>query len=251
MSALRRIAASSVIPLVLLMTACAGMPGGDGVTTPEISAAVAAPDRTDADRQVDKRRNPEKLLAFAGVRPGMKVLEIGAGGGYTAELLARIVGPSGTVYAQHDVKETRATPIFNERAKKPVMKNVTLVTRPFDDPLPPEARNLDLITFLFAYHDTTFMAVDRAKMNKALFAALKPGGQLVVADHSAKAGDGIGVAKDLHRIEESVLRREIEAAGFRLVGESNFLRNPNDPRTERVFQSKVPVDEFVLRFVKP
>ena len=118
-------------------------------------------------------------------------------------------------------------------------------------PAAPDGRNLDLITFLFSYHDTTFMEVDRVKMNKALFAALKPGGHLIVADHSAQAGAGINVAKSLHRIEESVLKQEIEAAGFRLVAESNFLRNPEDPRTERVFQPKLPVDEFVVKFVKP
>jgi predicted methyltransferase len=95
------------------------------------------------------------------------------------------------------------------------------------------------------------MTVDRAKMNRALFAALKPGGVLVVADHAAKAGAGVGVAKSLHRIEEALLRREIEAAGFRLVEEGQFLRNSADPREEIVFRAKVPVDEFVLRFVRP
>ena len=131
------------------------------------------------------------------------------------------------------------------------MKNVVRVLREYDDPVPPEVRGLDLITFFFAYHDTAFMNVDRARMNRALFEALKPGGVLVVADHAAAPGAGVGVAKSLHRIEEALLRREIEAAGFRLEAEGQFLRHPEDPRDAVVFRPKVPVDEFVLRFVKP
>jgi predicted methyltransferase len=140
---------------------------------------------------------------------------------------------------------------FDIRAKKPVMQNVVHVVREFDDPIPPDVSNLDLITFFFAYHDITYMAVDRAVMNRKMFAALKPGGFLIITDHSAKPGEGISVAKTLHRIEEKTLREEIEAAGFRLVAEADFLRNAQDPREDKVFQPKIPVDEFVLKYQKP
>ena len=112
-------------------------------------------------------------------------------------------------------------------------------------------RDLDLITFFFYYHDTTYMAVDRAVMNRKLLAALKPGAFLVIADHSAKPGTGTSVGKSLHRIEESALKGEVEAAGFKLVAEADFLRHPEDPRDEPIFRPKVPVDEFVLKFQKP
>jgi predicted methyltransferase len=95
------------------------------------------------------------------------------------------------------------------------------------------------------------MEVDRAEMNKKMFAALKPGGFLVIADHSARPGDGTTVTKTLHRIEESTLRQEIEAAGFKLAGEADFLRNPADPRDAAVFRPQIPVDEFVLKYQKP
>jgi len=219
---------------------------------PDYRAIVASPDRGEADRDTDKRRKPEQFLAFIGARAGMKVLDMGAGGGYSTELLARVVGQSGVVYAQNPAPMyPRAKERFDERMKNPVMKNAVLALRNYDDPVPPEARGLDLVTFFFAYHDVTFMNVDRAKMNRALFEALKPGGFLVVADHSAKPGDGVNVARTLHRIEESVLRKEIEAAGFKLVAEDDFLRHPEDPRDAMVFRSAVPVDEFVLKFVKP
>ncbi len=220
---------------------------------PNYAAIVAAPDRSDADRETDKRRDPTQLLAFTGARPGMTVLDMGAGGGYSTELLARAVAPNGKVYAQDAGQYAdRATEKFEARAKSPAMKNVVRDVRPYDDPVPPGAHDLDLITFFFWYHDTTYMPdVDRAKMDKAMFAALKPGGMLVVADNSARPGDGISVGKTFHRIEEATLKQEVEAAGFKLVAEGNFLHHPEDPRDAPVFRPKVPVDEFVLKFQKP
>jgi predicted methyltransferase len=214
---------------------------------------VADPDRSDADRQTDQRRQPVSLLSFAGVRPGMKVLDMGAGGGYSTELLARVVGPDGVVYAQDSaaVIERNVKDKFDQRAAKPAMRNVVRVVRDYDDPIPPGLAPLDLITFLFAYHDTTYMPVDRAEMNKKLFAALKPGGMLLIADHAAKQGDGVAVGKTLHRIEETALRQEIEAAGFKLAAEADFVRHPEDPKDAAVFRSPVPVDEFVLKYQKP
>jgi predicted methyltransferase len=131
------------------------------------------------------------------------------------------------------------------------MANAAEVVLPFDNLSHPELRDLDLLTFLFGYHDTTFMAVDRPKMNKALFDALKPGGLLVVADHSARPEDGATVGKTLHRIAEKTLRDEIEAAGFVFVADADFLRHPEDTRTNIVFKNPTPNDEFVLKFRRP
>lgn len=232
---------------VSLLTGCAGTNGG---AKPDYAALVAAPDRSEADRKTDERRHPAKLLEFTGVRPGMRVLDMGAGAGYSTELLARAVAPGGAVYAQ-DGPGSRGAERLEARARGASMKNVVRLARPFDDPVPPELGGLDLVTFFFAYHDTAFMPVDRARMNRRLFEALKPGGRLVIADHSARAGDGTSVARSLHRIEEKVLRQELEAAGFRLVEEGYFLRNPADGRDVIVFKSPVPVDEFVLKFERP
>jgi predicted methyltransferase len=225
----------------------------DDAKAPDYQAIVAAPDRSDADRQTDQRRQPAKMLAFTGARPGMKVLDMEANAGYSTELLARAVAPDGVVYAQDsaEIIERFVKDKFDIRAQKPVMKNVVHVVRNFDDPVPPDVSGLDLITFFFAYHDVTYMPVDRAVMNKKMFAALKPGGFLVIADHSARPGDGTTVGKTLHRIEESTLRQEIETAGFKLVSEADFLRHPEDPRDAAVFHPPVPVDEFVLKYQKP
>jgi predicted methyltransferase len=251
----RRRPAQRIRRLVLASILAAGMwaPVTAQDAAPDYQAIVAAPDRSDADRQTDQRRNPARMLAFTGVKPGMKVLDMEANAGYSTELLARVVGGSGVVYAQDSAEmiERIVKDKFELRAQKPAMKNVLHVIRNFDDPIAPDAAGLDLITFFFAYHDTTYMAVDRAEMNRKLFAALKPGGLLVIADHSARAGDGTAVGKTLHRIEESALRQEIEAAGFKLTDEGNFLRHPEDPRDAPVFKPQVPVDEFVLKYQKP
>jgi predicted methyltransferase len=219
----------------------------------DYAAVVAAPDRTDADRQTDKRRDPLPLLVFAAPRPGMKVLDMGAGGGYSTELMARAVAPAGVVYGQNPAGQSeRAKARFEERTETPAGKNIVPLARPFDDPLPSDVHDLDLITFLFFYHDTTYMAVDRAEMNRKLYAALKPGGILVIADHSARSGDGTTVGKTLHRIEESALRREVETAGFKLVAEGDFWRHPEDTRDFSIQPPpNKPVDEFVLKFQKP
>jgi predicted methyltransferase len=166
--------------------------------------------------------------------------------------MARAVAPNGKVYAQNMPNLfPKAKANFDARMQSPAMKSVTPLFRPFDDPTPPKVRDLDLVTFFFFYHDVTYMEVDRAAMNKKLFSALKPGGVLVIADHSAAAGAGTGVGKTLHRIEEAALRREVEAAGFKLVGAADFLRQPSDKRDFSTTRRTGPVDEFVLKFQRP
>ena len=241
------------VTLVLSAVLIAGCATDSMQPPPDYQALVAGADRSDGDRATDVRRKPAQLLAFYDVRPGMTVLDLGASAGYNTELLARAVGPSGKVYAQNTrpILENLVKGRFDERLQKPAMKNVVHLVREFEDPVPADVRNLDLVTFNFTYHDTAHLGVDRARMNRAIFNALKPGGVYIVADHSGRPGTGVNEAKTLHRIEEAVVRREVEAAGFRLVGEGGFLRNPNDPRTASVFKPLQPNDEFVLKFVKP
>jgi predicted methyltransferase len=227
-------------------------PLGSWAQAPNFAALLAAPDRSDADRQADKRRDPLPLLAFAGLRPGMKVLDMGAGGGYSTELIARAVAPGGIVYGQNPPNlGEKAKATFEARLKTPAMKNAVADMRPFDDPIPPDVHDLDVITFLFYYHDTTYMSVDRAEMDRKMFAALKPGGFLVLADHAALAGQGTSVGHTLHRIEEGTLRQELEGVGFSVVAEGNFWRNPNDTHDFPSFKADMPVDNFVLKFAKP
>jgi len=249
----------------------------DALAPARVAEILASPDRTEADRTNDLRRKPYEMLNFVGMRPGMVALDLSAGGGYTSELLARTTGPTGRVYAQSPPRVARPAPAQPEGAATPVtpptasasassppvpaglavrakrVDNIVVVVQPFEDPVPAEraANGLDLVTLMFNYHDLGHMGVDRARMNRAVFAALKPGGLYVIADHSGRPGTGISESGTLHRVEETFLRQEVESAGFRLVGSGNFLRNPNDPRDRNTPDPPQPKDEFVLKFVKP
>jgi predicted methyltransferase len=211
---------------------------------------VASPDRSAADRTNDARRKPAQMLDFIGVRQGIVALDLVAGGGYTTELLARAVHPGGRVYAQVPRAPSNN---LSARLAKPSLIGVTLVAQPLESPVPAEVANggLDLVTLMFNYHDLGHMGVDREKMNRALFAALRPGGLYVIADHAGRAGTGISESGTLHRVEEAFVREEVERAGFRLLESATFLRNPNDPRDKETPDPAQPKDEFVLKFIRP
>lgn len=257
-----------------------------GLSKERIAEIVASPDRSAGDRSNDQRRKPEALLAFIAPRAGMTVLDLSAGGGYTTELLARSVGPTGRAYGQSlpprtpeaparpavapegnaspqlaspapqasaapTVRRTSAQAVA-ERAQSANLSNLFPVVRPFEDPVPPELMGkLDLVTLMFNYHDLGHMGIDRARMNAAVFAALKPGGIYAIGDHAGRPGTGISEAGTLHRVEEAFVRQEVEAAGFKLVASGDFLRNPADPRDKNTPEPAQPKDEFVLKFVKP
>jgi len=256
------------------------------ITTAEIKAIVASPDRTPADLTNDKRRHPEDILAFLALKPGLVALDVSAGGGYTTELLARAIGPTGKVYGKSRPRPATPPPAPTNRegnsnptvaapppqsgppkpspvaladresrmkAANVAAAPITAVVQPFEDPAPAELADgkLDLVTLMFNYHDLGFLGVDRSAMNKAIFKALKPGGFYVIGDHSGRPGTGISESGTLHRVEEAFLRKEVEAAGFKLVAEGNFLRNPNDPRDKNTPDPPQPKDEFFLKFVKP
>jgi len=222
-----------------------------------ILAAVNAPDRSDADRALDAGRKPAELLRFFGIAPGMKVADLAAGGGYTTELLVRVVGAEGQVYGQNTklILSRFAEGPWSERLAKPIMKNVVRVDAEMDAPLPEAARDLDAVMMVLFYHDTVWLKADRARMNRAIYEALAPGGVFGIVDHSARAGDGTSQAEKLHRIEESVVIEEVEAAGFILEERGDFLAHPEDPRDWNASPTKAgekrgTSDRFVLRFRK-
>lgn len=222
-----------------------------------LEALVAAPDRTEEDRALDAGRRPVELLAFYEVRPGQRVAELGAADGYTAELLARAVGPRGQVYAQNSRTLIQILgPRWARRLERPAMRNVVRVDREFQDPLPPEASGLDLVVMHATYHDLLWLDVDRGPLLRAVVAALRPGGALVVVDSSARPGAGRDDAYDYHRVDEALVRREVEAAGLRLAAQADFLRNPADTRDWSSAPNEAKArrgtsDRFILRFVKP
>ncbi|HET9621145.1 MAG TPA: SAM-dependent methyltransferase, partial [Kofleriaceae bacterium] len=223
-----------------------------------IKAAIAAPDRSEKDRVIDAGRKPGEVLAFFKIAPNQKVAELFAGLGYTTELVARVVGAGGKVIAQNskEIMDKFARGPITERMALPAMKNVTLVEQPTETPFPPGTKNLDAVICILNYHDFVWLNVDRAKLNAAVFAALKPGGVYGIVDHSAAEGSGVKDVQTLHRIDEEAVKQEVSAAGFQLDGESDVLRNADDKRDWNgspgaAGDKRGTTDRFVLRFVKP
>ena len=223
-----------------------------------IRDAIAASDRTEKDRALDAGRKPGEVLAFFKIAPGQKVGELFAASGYTTEIMARVIGDSGKLYAQNtkEILDRFARAPLGDRLAKPVMKNTVSVEQPAEKPFPPDAKNLDAVICILNYHDFVWLKVDRAKMNAAVFAALKPGGVYGIVDHSAEKGSGLRDVQTIHRIDEEAVKKEILAAGFKLDGETEVLRNPEDLRDwnaspNAAAEKRGTSDRFTLRFIKP
>jgi len=248
--------------LTLAFTACANPnvppPQPASVPAPSpIAEAVAAPDRSAEDKALDAGRKPADLLSFADIKPGMKVAELGAATGYTTELLARVVGPTGKVYAQNSpmLLQMFAEKPLAARLQKPVNANVVRLDADFDTPFPKDMHDLDAVIIVLFYHDTVWMKVNREAMNRAVIEALKPGGRYIIVDHSAIAGRGADDAEKLHRIEESFVKEEVQKVGFHFLRSSDFLRNPNDKRDwnaspKTAADKRGTSDRFVMEFAR-
>ncbi|MGI4876753.1 MAG: class I SAM-dependent methyltransferase [Janthinobacterium lividum] len=221
-----------------------------------IFEAISDPARPGADRVKDAARHPAELIAFLGIRPGDTIADIWPGD-YWDRLFADIVGPSGKVYAVHliegDADDKIVTPPAESRSL-PGHDNVTAVVNHVNAfSLPTKA---DIVWIRLNYHDLydPFMGpADVAGFNKAVFNALKPGGRFVVIDHVAPAGSKLEATNTTHRIDPEVVKSDMAAAGFRLVGESDLLRNPQDPHTTKVFDPATigHTDQFVFVFQRP
>ncbi len=221
-----------------------------------ILAAVQDKTRSVRDRRRDKTRKPAEVLAFFGIHEGMQVADVMAGDGYYTELLSKIVGKTGKVFCQNSAIPLRvfADKPLTKRLANGRLPNVVRLDRELSDPGFP-AGKLDAALLIRFYHDFKWQKVDRAAFNRTMFRALKPGAIFGVVDHHANAGAGDTVGKSLHRVEASLVRKEIEAAGFVLEAESDILHNPKDTHDWNIFSRKGfgrdATDRFVYRFRKP
>ena len=222
-----------------------------------ITQAIANADRPQADRDRDADRKPAQVLAFFGVSPGMTMLDLQSGGGYYTEILSSAVGSAGKVYAHNDdlywgiVKDR-----VGERYGR--LKNVVPVQANLPD-LAVEPDSADIALLVLAFHDFYYTpdrrpeAVDVPAALAAIKRALKPGGVFGVIDHAAKAGSPPETGHTLHRIDEALVKRLALEAGFVQDGEADFLRNPDDDRTQNPFAEGLrgKTDRFILLFRKP
>jgi predicted methyltransferase len=223
---------------------------------PSWDAILADAGRPDTDKARDPDRKPADMLAFAKVRPGETIVDFLPGKGYFTRLFSLGVGARGTVYAvtpQVLLDRAKGRPLSPPVSGEPGRGNVReLVATTESFGLPKKA---DLVWTSQNYHDIHIWlgAPGTAALNKAVFDALKPGGHYVILDHAGAAGlDDAGMAK-LHRIDEALVKSEVTKAGFVADGESEILRNPEDPHSQNVFDPSIrgKTDQFILRFRKP
>lgn len=216
-----------------------------------IAAALAQ--RSADDRARDASRRPAEVLALAGIVPGMQVADLMAGGGWYTEVLARTVGPTGRVYSHNNaISKQRYGSVLRERLRSSGVSNIYPVSQELDR-LEFSASSLDAAFLVQFYHDTYWMGVNRAAMNRDVFSSLKPGGVYLIIDHSAKFDSGSRDVETLHRVDEDLVEQELLSAGFELVRKSELLRNDRDDRSESVFDDSIRgrTDRFLFVFKKP
>ncbi len=254
----------STVPDVPIRNTAAVVENTHAVTevndTPASLAVVAETDRDPRDRALDARYQGADLLTFLDVRPGMRVAELTAGGGYLTELLSRTVGASGQVFANEPpslVARTTVSSALRERLSRSVNTPVTRVDRELASPLPARARNLDLVYLALPYRTVEALGVRTSEMNRAAFEALAPGGAYVVLDFRPRMNGPSAVnLHALHAQESTNVRRQVEAAGFVFVTEGRFLRNDANPNEWDAILASNPTpleeqDRFLLEFVRP
>jgi predicted methyltransferase len=222
-----------------------------------LDQALADPGRKDQS-QADARRKPGELIALAGVKPGDKVVDLIPGSGYWTKIFSKIVGPEGKVYAvwpqayASDAGGDIGT--LKKLAADKYYGNIVTEVQPTAALTAPEP--VDVVWTSQNYHDypDKFMGKnDPSVLNNAVFKILKPGGTFMIIDHVAKAGTGLADTDTLHRIDPAIVRKEVEAAGFKFAGESKVLENPADPLDMAVFDPKIRgrTSQFAYKFVKP
>ena len=243
----------------LAVTACNESKPRQAFSPQALDAALADPARAAARQAADARRKPAELIAFAGVRPGDKILDLIPGDGYWTRIFAKLVGPQGKVYA-----------VWPERYGRLAMGNVkslqqlsadkyygNIVTEVQPSAILTAPERLDVVWTSQNYHDypDEYMGKDADPnlLNKAVFKILKPGGTYMIIDHMAKAGRGMADTEKLHRIDPAIVRRQVGAAGFKFAGDSKVLNNSNDPLDIPVFDPKIRghTSQFAYKFVKP
>jgi predicted methyltransferase len=245
--------------VALALIASTHLAAAETTVAPYIAAAVSDPSRPAKMVARDANRHPAELLAFSGIRPGDRVADLIPGGGYFSNLFSLVVGAKGHVYevwpAEYvKVDGEEVAPGTKNGAPDPRLPNATILLQPAAAFAAPE--KLDLVWTSQNYHDypDPFMGpTDPAVLDRAVFAALKPGGVFFVIDHAAAAGSGTRDTNTLHRIDPAVVKAQVAAAGFVFEGESPVLRNPADDHTKLVFDKAIRghTDQFVFKFRKP
>jgi len=227
----------------------------------DVAAAIAAPGRQADHVALDEVRRPVEVLSWLGLERGDRVLDYFTGTGYYAEIMARAVGPEGSVTGWNspgfgrNERVSTALAGIHERSPNTAFYFTPTTALSFA----PNA--YDFVLLHLVYHDAYWESerfqlprIDPNTVTAALFAATRPGGIVAVIDHVAAPGrETRAEVEATHRILPETVRADFERAGFVFDGESDLLRNPQDDRSVNVFEPSIRgrTDRFVYRFRKP
>ena len=249
---------STIILALLAATALSGsalaqMPAAPAAAPagPPAPPAPITAERPAAQVELDANRKPIETMAFAGVKPGMTVAELGPGAGYYTRMLSQAVGPTGKVLVViNKAQADRPNGRFTVDGLARVLPNVQVVVSELNALTLPTAP--DLVWTTENYHDWhNGPTADIAGLNKSVYAALKPGGIYYVEDHAAAKGAGLAATTTVHRMDEDIAKAELLAAGFKLDGEGQILRHPEDNKVSRNSENgRYNSDRFMLRMKK-
>lgn len=245
-----------LLPLALSAAALAFVAPPLAAKPDAVAAAVADTARAEANRKLDEGRHPAEILAFSGIKRGDVVADYQAGAGYYSELIADLVGPKGRVYAMTQpnfYKPEEWDPIVkaHPQVAPMVAPGLSLVLAP---------RSVDVIFAHLTYHDLYWVnekfehpAIDVPKFLAGWFAAVKPGGHVIIIDHAGNPGDVRATVDKYHRIDPEQVKADMCAAGFVLEAESAVLRRSEDDHAKLVFDPAVrgKTDRFALKFRRP
>lgn len=223
-----------------------------------LERTLGHPERPEEDRDRDAYRHPADILAFAGIKPGMRVLDVFTAGGYYAEILSRLVGEEGEVWAQNPPQfyERFGSADLDFRLADRRLPNVERQDRPMEELALP-ANYFDAVVAALVVHDFFWLTDDVPAVLGQLHAAMRPGAVMLITDHAAPDGTGAEFAMDAngkHRVDPAYVIELMTAAGFELVDTSNTLANADDDRTLAFFEPGMrgkPTDRFVHLYRKP
>lgn len=251
----------------LLMACCSA--SATPLSAIELSQLLSNSERPVKDSERDEVRKPAEVMHFAGVEQGDKILDLFAGGGWYSELFSMAVGSNGKVYAQNDSVIWRfAEKGITERTKGDRLANVTRLDKIDIVDMDIPEKSLDIAFTALNYHDLFFtynvdektgertefreQAVDHKAALAKIKASMKDDGVFIIIDHEAIRGSGYDAPNSVHRIDSNIVKYQMAEAGFKLVEEAFYLRNPNDNKSINVFEKETrgKTDRFIYKFVK-
>lgn len=246
--------------LAVFASGCAATPPpqAPGLPASAYAAFLADPGRPEADRADDTARKPAEVLAFADIRTGDTVLELEAGRGWYSDILSSAVGPTGKLIIQYPPEFAYGDAALKARTDAGRLKNSEIVKTHFDDLQQVASGSVDRVLWLLGPHELYYVPPNTRglgndeKTYAEIMRVLKPGGLFIAMDHAANPGSPVTIAQTLHRIDPAAVVSMAQSAGFKMLGRSNVLANPDDNHNLSPFDKDLRrhTDQFLFKFQK-